>query len=60
MSESKKDKIIQLFMDENYHQYVVMESGRIFKRRAKGHSGTYDRWKEVDLLREIQNDTKLK
>ena len=55
----KDDKIIQLFQNERYDQYAVCQSGRVFKKRARGQSGSYDNWCEVDLVLEINTDLKV-
>lgn len=52
------DRIVQLFENDRFDIYVVMRSGRVFKRRARGQSGSYDNWQEVDLVREINEDLK--
>ena len=53
------DKIIQLFITERYDWYAVFQSGRIFKKRARGQSGSYDNWIEVDIAGEIRTDLKI-
>lgn len=53
---AEDDKIIQQFMNERYDIFIIMQSGRVFKKRARGQSGSYDNWVEVDLLKEIHQD----
>lgn len=53
---AKGDRIIQLTFDERYNRYLLMRSGRVFKQRARGQSGAYDRWQEIDVLSEVRDD----
>lgn len=55
----KDDNLIQIFINERYDLYAIFNSGRVFKKRARGQSGSYDNWAEVDLRAEINNDLKL-
>ena len=55
----ENDKIIQLFQNEWYDQFAVFKSGRVFKKRARGQSGSYDNWVEVDIIKEIKSDLKI-
>jgi hypothetical protein len=49
-------KIVQIFSDERYNFFVLMNNGRVFKKRARGQSGAYDSWREVDIVGEISQD----
>jgi hypothetical protein len=51
-------KIVQLFINERYDLFALLSDGRVFKKRAKGRSGQYDRWEDINLLEEIDNDLK--
>lgn len=54
-----EDKIVSLVVNEKYDYIVLLKSGRQFKARAKGHAGSYDTWREIDLLGEIKKDLKI-
>lgn len=54
------DRLIQLFQNERFDQYALFDTGRLFKKRARGQSGSYDDWQEIDLKAEINNDLSLK
>lgn len=56
---AKGDFIVQLMVNERYDKFALLKSGRTFKARARGQSGAYDRWQEVDLLAEIKTDLKI-
>lgn len=50
------DVLAQLMVNERYDMYAITKAGRVFKKRAKGHSGSYDRWQEIDVMGEINED----
>ena len=52
----KGDHIKHMFINERFDLHAVLESGRVFKQRAIGHGGTYDRWREYDVIGEIIRD----
>lgn len=56
---AKGDSIVQLMVNERFDKFVLLKSGRVFKARARGQSGAYDRWQEVDLLAEVKADLKI-
>lgn len=56
---AEDDKIVQLMVNERYDFIVLFKSGRIFKQRARGQSGAYDAWKEIDIVAEIKTDLKI-
>lgn len=56
---SPDDRIVQIFMNENYDLHLLMRSGRLFKARARGRSGSYDRWHEIDVLAEVRQDLSI-
>lgn len=56
---AEKDRIVQVFQDERYNFYAIMRSGRVFRKRAKGQTGAYDLWQEIDVLSEIKEDLSL-
>ena len=53
---AKDDRIVQMLIDERYNRFLIMRSGRVFKQRARGQTGAYDRWQEIDVLAEVRQD----
>lgn len=51
-----KDKVVQIMEDARYDVYAVLSSGRVFRKRARGQSGSYDLWKEIDVIGAIGED----
>lgn len=53
------DVVINIFQNERFDIFAIFVSGRVFKKRARGQSGAYDNWMEVDLKKEIKDDLKI-
>lgn len=54
-----KPKIIQLFFNERWDKFAVLDNGKVYKSRHIGITGdNYAPWIEQDVIGEIEKDTK--
>jgi len=51
--------IINFIVDERYNRWAIFSNGRVFMQRAKGTSGGYDTWREMNTVGEIKRDLKI-
>lgn len=59
--DPRREQILQLFQDEWHHKYAIFEdkttgNRRLFFRRAIGTGANYDRWRELNIISEINED----